>query len=404
MILSTKTTLKFTNQRKLDNLHLFIDEYKRVIAFSVNEIWSMDKIPSLLPKEITDKVETWLTARAIQCAAKQASGIVRGTQTKQKRRLFVVNRLIKQKKFKKARILQTIYNNTKQSKPDINNIQCELDDRFINTDWNNKTIFDGWINLTCLGNKLKLNLPIKKHKHFNKMLKQGKLKNGIRLSKTGITFMFDINEPSPKLNGKTLGIDIGQKTTLSCSDGQFLDKCPHGHTYSSICKELSKKKKDSENFNKKITHRSNYLHYIVNRLNLDGVKVVNRENIKHLRKFTNTSRLMKHWNYAELFEVLDSKLEKQGVLVNKINPTYTSQRCSECGWTRKDNRKGKKFKCGKCSHEQDADLNASLNLSFDLKSVTTKERLQRNNIKGFYWDVVGKEPIVPSVQRTDSMS
>ena len=109
---------------------------------------------------------------------------------------------------------------------------------------------------------------------------------------------------------------------------------------------------------------------------------------------------MKHWNYGELFELLDSKFKKQGVLVNKLNPTYTSQRCSKCGWTRKNNRKGKKFKCGKCQCELDADLNASSNLSFNLVSLMKQERLQQNNRNGFYWDVVNKEPIVSNVQKT----
>jgi hypothetical protein len=168
----------------------------------------------------------------------------------------------------------------------------------------------------------------------------------------------------------------------------------------SICNKLARKKKNSKNFNKTVAHRSNYLRYIVNTLNLDGVKIVNRENIRHLRKFTNTSRRMKHWNYSELFDVLDQKLEMQGVLVYKLNPTYTSQRCSQCGWTRKLNRKRKQFKCDKCANACDADLNASINLSLNLVSITKQERLQQKNRNGFYWNVVSKEPIVPSVQKT----
>lgn len=51
MILSSKTTLKFSNRCKLDNLHLFIDEYKRVVILFIDELWSSDKIPSFLPQE-----------------------------------------------------------------------------------------------------------------------------------------------------------------------------------------------------------------------------------------------------------------------------------------------------------------------------------------------------------------
>ena len=400
MIRSTKTSLEFSNTEKLNQLHSFLEEYRTVVSKFVDILWTEEKISPLIPNEITSQITTWLSARAIQCAAKQASGIVRGTRTKQNRRLWQINKFIKDGCAKKARKLQRIYDNIKQSKPNIDNVECELDARFVEINLNNQTSFDGWITLTCLGNKLKLELPFKKHKHFNKILENGKIKTGVRLSKKNITFMFDIEDINLRNEGTTLGIDIGQTTTLSCSDNQSLDSCPHGHNYATICAKLARKKKGSKAFGRSETHRSNYLHYIVNKLNLDGVRIVNRENIKNLRKFSNTSRKLKHWNYAELFDVLDNKLVEQGVLVNKVNPTYTSQRCSMCGWTRKANRKGKQFKCDKCFHEQDADLNASKNLALNLISIKKLERLQHKNRIGFYWNVVGKEPIVSCVQKS----
>ena len=402
MIRSTKTTLNFANQSKLDTINQFIDEYKIVVVKIINLIWDLEYIPPLLQKNITSQIETWLSARAIQCAAKQASGIVRGTQIKQKQRLFVINQLNNLGKFKKARKLRSIYNRAKQSKPTIKEIQCELDQRFVKIEFNSNTHFDGWITFSSLGNNIKLQIPFKKHKHFNRLLNVGTIKNGIRLSKKEITFIFDLPEIEHKKEGTTIGIDVGQTTTLSCSNGQVIDKCPHGHTYGTICDKLARKIKNSKNFNKTVKHRCNYLRYIVNKLNLDNVGIVNRENIKNLRKFSNVSRRMKHWNYRELFDVLDRKLEMHGVRVNKLNPTYTSQRCSRCGWTRKDNRKRKKFKCNKCSFECDADLNASINLSFNLDSVMKQERVQQKNKAGFYWNVASKESIVPSVQKTDS--
>ena len=120
MIRSTKTTLDFANKSKLDKLHQFVDEYKNVVVKFVDLLWNLEKVPTLIPKELTSQINTWLSARAIQCAAKQASGIVRGTQAKQNRRLFVIEQLNKAGKFKKARKLQSIYNTNKLSKPKIN--------------------------------------------------------------------------------------------------------------------------------------------------------------------------------------------------------------------------------------------------------------------------------------------
>ncbi len=400
MIKSSQTTLKFANSNKLSNLNSFIDEYKLVMAQFVNILWNNNNIPNLLPNSITNKITTWLSQRAIQAAGKQASSIIRGTQKKQKKRLFIIQQFIKDGMFKKARKLKKIYDDTNMSKPELNNINPELDSRFVKIDFNNNTTFDGWVTLKCLGNKMKIIIPFKKHRHFNTMLNKGTIKSGVRLSKTNITFMFDIPEPNPVSKGITLGIDIGQKTILSCSNGQVINQDKDGWTYQKICDKLSRKQKNSNSFNRTDRHRTNFINWSVKQLNLKGVKRVNVENIKYLRKGKNTSKSLKHWNYRELFDKLDSKFNDSGVQVIKLNPSYTSQRCSCCGWVRKSNRKGKLFKCGKCGYSNDSDLNASFNLALNLREISTKERLLQPNKSGFYWLVEGQECIVPVTQGT----
>ena len=116
MIRSTKTTLKFSNDGKLEKLQIFITEYRRVVSLFIDAIWELDKIPSLLPISITSRITSWLSARAIQCAGKQASGIVRGTQTKQKKRLWQINEFKRLKQDDKAKVLQDFYNKVNVSK------------------------------------------------------------------------------------------------------------------------------------------------------------------------------------------------------------------------------------------------------------------------------------------------
>ena len=399
MIKSSKSSILFSNSNKLMKLYEFIDEYKNVVSQFVDILWQIDDISRLISKDLTSQISsTWLSARAIQSAAKQASGIVRGTRAKQKRRLFIISKLVEEKKFKQARKLQRIYDETSVSKPNIQNVEPELDSRFVSIHLEtNETSFDGWIHLSSLGNKITLDIPFKKHKHFNKLLVKGVLKKGIHLSKKNITFMFDIPDPEPITDGVVLGIDIGQTTTLSCSNGQVISECPHGHTYKSICNDLSRKTKDSKGFKRKQKHRTNYLHWVINQLNLVGVKQVNRENIQYLRKGKKTSKSLQHWNYGELFDGLSQYLCDLGVREHKLDPTYTSQRCSSCGWVRKGNRKGKKFTCNLCSYEHDADLNASSNLSFELEVLSPQQRLLHKNRQGFYW-LVSQESIVPDTK------
>jgi putative transposase len=66
------------------------------------------------------------------------------------------------------------------------------------------------------------------------------------------------------------------------------------------------------------------------------------------------------------------KIEKQeykarlvGTLVQYINPRNTSRQCSICGYTDKKNRKTQEtFSCLACGHTENADFNASKNISF----------------------------------------
>jgi len=399
MIRSSKLSIKHANKMKNQNIDLFFNEYKSVVLKFIDFLWDKNEIPLLLPKEITNKIDTWFSKRMIQCAGKQASGIVRGTKQKQKQRLYIINKLTKEHKIKQAKKLQKIYNETNISKPKLNNVNPELDSRFIKIDLENKTIFDGWLTISSIGNKMKLIIPFNRSSHFNKWNKKGKLKQGVRISNRDITFMFDIPDRKKLDDGKILGIDIGQKTVISCSNGFTSQKNNHNHDLSTITNRLKRKKKGSKGFRREQEHRKNYINWTINQLKFKNIRQINIENIKNLRRGRRTNRSLSHWVYATIFDKLERKCEEQGVLVNHINPIYTSQRCSECGWTCKSNRNGKLFNCVSCGFSYDADLNASFNIALNLSEISRKKRLQQINRKGFYWLIEGQESIVPVVQK-----
>ena len=168
-----------------------------------------------------------------------------------------------------------------------------------------------------------------------------------------------------------------------------------GWNLSGIQKRLSRRKKGSKGFQQSQEHRTNYINWSLNQLNLDKIKEIKIEKIKNLRKGKRNNRFMSHWTYTSIFDKLANLCEESGVQITHVVPTYTSQRCSSCGWVRKANRKGERFRCTSCGFICDADLNASLNISFDLPAIKKEKRLSHANIKGFYWHVIGKENIVP---------
>lgn len=397
MIRSTKLSVKFGNSSKLKLYHEFIDEYNRVCQEFIDLLWDSENIPILLLKETTSRVSTWLSARIIQCAGKQASGIVRGTRQKQKQREYIYNKLIEEGKFKKARKLKNIIDEVKISKPQII-IKPELDSRFVNFDFENETIFDIWVKFGSIGRRIKFSIPIRKSKHFNRLEKLGEIKQGVRISKKDITFMFELPEVEKKEIGNTLGLDVGIKKVYVLSNGERSKEDKHGWNLDKINKRLSKKKKGSKNFKRAQEHRSNYINWSLKQIDLSSIKEIRIENIKDLRRGNRCSRYLSHFVYPEIFGKLGRICEENGVQLTHVNPTYTSQRCSKCGWTRKANRNGERFKCGKCGYTVDADLNASMNISFDLPSIERKKRLSGINKRGFYWLETSKDNIVPSVR------
>ncbi|MGC8980067.1 MAG: RNA-guided endonuclease InsQ/TnpB family protein, partial [Thermoplasmata archaeon] len=73
-------------------------------------------------------------------------------------------------------------------------------------------------------------------------------------------------------------------------------------------------------------------------------------------------KMLGSWSPYELQKFIEYKAEDAGKIVVYVNPKYTSQRCSRCGYIDKNNRHGSVFRCKNCGFELNADLNASRNI------------------------------------------
>jgi transposase len=83
-------------------------------------------------------------------------------------------------------------------------------------------------------------------------------------------------------------------------------------------------------------------------------------------KKKNNGRRFNHklgsWLPYQLEQFIEYKLEEMGKTVIYVNPKFTSQKCSKCGYIHKNNRKGNIFHCLNCNFELHADLNAAGNI------------------------------------------
>jgi putative transposase len=101
---------------------------------------------------------------------------------------------------------------------------------------------------------------------------------------------------------------------------------------------------------------------IVSKEEFDVFAVENLDIRKSKRKGRRFNTLLGSWSPSQLLGFIAYKAETGGKVVIGVNPRYTSQRCSRCGYTDRRNRHGLRFKCLRCGFELHADLNAARNI------------------------------------------
>ena len=116
----------------------------------------------------------------------------------------------------------------------------------------------------------------------------------------------------------------------------------------------------------KDTYNHKISRYIIDLAIKYNTKTIQMENLSGFSEYQ-TESLLKNWSYYDLQAKIKYKAEEKGIEVILINPKYTSKRCSRCGCIHEDNRNCKenqgKFECKVCGHNENADINASKNIS-----------------------------------------
>ena len=182
----------------------------------------------------------------------------------------------------------------------------------------------------------------------------------------------------PSLNN-TIGIDMGLKEFLVCSDGVRVEIQQYYRLSAArlrrLQKSLSRKKKGSNNWLKAvekvaklhqhISDKRKDFHYNVAKLLINKADVIAHEklNIKGLAK-TRFSKSILDAGWGMFLQILKCKAENAGVKVIEVNPNGTSVECSNCGAKVPKTLKDRIHSCGDCDIELCRDLNASINIKY----------------------------------------
>lgn len=414
MIRSVKNYFQYTNTGKIQEIDSLLVAYNKAVNVCIDYIWNSSfsneneepcwnvsanllNLPKYLDYNNVDFGDSELSCRAKSAALCQAIGRVKGT-TGYKRKIISKIEWMKSKGLptdKYDKLLEKI----KISKPIEKIFSAELSSKNIDIQKSNG-FFDFWIRIKCTGFP-EVKIPIKLSKMDKKWIKKvGVMLGGICIHTNYIQLRYDIPELK-KTSGITVGCDTGIKTVATFSHQKTYETTDiHGHTLESINHKLARKKKGSKSFLRTQQHRTNYINWFINSINLDNVQKVNLEDVHGIFYGRRMSRWMKHWVYAEIANKIKSKCEELGVQVQLHDSGYYSQRCSKCGLVRKSNRKGKEYKCKGCGNCEDADLNSAINHEETLPEIPIEIRQKKLNIVGFYWlksgifDLEGQE-LVP---------
>lgn len=79
---------------------------------------------------------------------------------------------------------------------------------------------------------------------------------------------------------------------------------------------------------------------------------------------------------GRVISFIEYKAKLYGGQLQKVDPRNTSRKCSECGYTDKENRHSDEFICLNCRYEQDADINAAINIMRKKPIIT---RIKKSN-------------------------
>lgn len=81
---------------------------------------------------------------------------------------------------------------------------------------------------------------------------------------------------------------------------------------------------------------------------------------KKLRVARGVQCRLAQWEHHLIRLNVTNKAQERGMVIEYVNPRYTSQNCSRCGL--RGNRKGHRFECPHCDHQDHADKNAAVNI------------------------------------------
>lgn len=338
---------KWLTTSKKQKVAEFLQEMCRVVNWCIENydiliIEGMKKYELILAENLS-RCDSWLTARAKKNAFMEAYGLVIGN-------------------FRSSKALNNPY-----SRPKHSGCGVYLSENNVSINGRTEITFDLLCEIYCFDSRkknIKIAIPLKKHRHFNKLVEKGKLAKTVLFNKNYIQFCFEF-DVSKKQEGDIIGIDPGAKNLLTDDRGN--------HYGTGIWELLTKLKRKKRCSNAWYRCREEIIEYIdktckslsYNDLRLlvleDNRKIKNKSKLKG-RLSKNMRSVLAGWSINRINSRIEQLCEENGVSFRKVPAYYNSITCPSCGHCEKANRQSQEeFICRSCGSIYNADVVGAMN-------------------------------------------
>jgi len=355
----THLKLNQANPGKLQKLDELAAEHQRVVQAYVNWLIQREvRQPNKYADIPEEEIPTALSDRWQRCAWQQACGIV-----------------------------QSWYSNEHENPPVLQNICIQANPNVVVIEPSKKSHFDFWLRISTLDVGHPIRIPITLYERARKTLAQfPKLCHGVTLNRREgewcATLVVERKGPKVK-SSRIIGVDIGMVSIVSTSEGlrygQVSAELRH-RVERSTEKHRRKQKLNSclKRKNKPVVGLNNpraeafarneigqALNQMLDELP-EGVNVaLERLSVRDMRfKSKQMNRALRASQLGYVRDRLKFKLDERGIRYRSVQPAYSSQQCSHCGFTFSMNRRSQaEFHCLWCGFEANADENAAQNIA-----------------------------------------
>jgi putative transposase len=194
-----------------------------------------------------------------------------------------------------------------------------------------------------------------------------------------VLFTCECNKPIPlPKNNNAVGVDVGLNSFVTISTGDYVDNprflrqdekaLAKAHRKLSKANkgtpERAKRRKVFARIHERIRfRRQNFCHQVSRNLIDDfGTIVIEDLNVREMIQNLPTAKSILDAAWSEFFRQLTYKAEWAGRKLVIVNPAYTSQTCSKCGYRQKMPLDKRIYCCPKCGQQIDRDHNAAINI------------------------------------------